>query len=99
MAISQPTVPRIHVAPAPRAGFFEKLNSRWHERGLQIFMVIVLGHWAEHLVQAYQIYVMNWPRPKALGLVGLWYPWLIQTEALHYGYALEIGRASWRERV
>ena len=51
-------------------------------------MVIVLGHWAEHLVQAYQIYVMGWPRPKALGLLGLWYPWLIKSEALHYGYAL-----------
>jgi hypothetical protein len=51
-------------------------------------MLIVLAHWAEHLVQAYQIYVMGWPRPKALGLLGLFYPWLIQTETLHYGYAL-----------
>ena len=51
-------------------------------------MVIVLGHWAEHLVQAYQMYVMNWPRPMANGLLGLWYPWLIKSEVLHYGYAL-----------
>ena len=50
-------------------------------------MVIVLAHWAEHLVQAYQIYVMGWPRPKANGLVGLCYPWLIKSETLHYGYA------------
>src|ERR1700685_4863918 len=88
MAVTHPTVPSIHIAPAPGAGFFEKLNTSWHERGLQVFMFIVLAHWAEHLVQAYQIYVMGWPRPKALGLVGLWYPWLIQTETLHYGYAL-----------
>ena len=51
-------------------------------------MAIVLAHWMEHLVQAYQIWVMHWPRPKALGLLGLFWPWLIQTEALHYGYAL-----------
>jgi len=80
MAVSNPAVPNIHTAPGANAGFYEKLNTRWHERALQIFMVIVLGHWAEHLVQAYQIYVMGWPRPKALGLLGLWYPWLIQTE-------------------
>jgi len=88
MAVSSSTIPGIHVAERANPGFFEKLNTRWHERALQLFMVIVLGHWAEHLVQAYQIYVMHWPRAKALGLLGLYYPWLVQTEALHYGYAL-----------
>ena len=88
MAVSNPAVPNIHAPQMASASFYEKLNSRWHERALQIFMVIVLAHWAEHLVQAYQIYVLHWPRPKALGLLGLFYPWLIQTEALHYGYAL-----------
>src|SRR6202453_3473538 len=88
MAVSNPAVPNIHSAQGSNAGFYETLNTSWHERALQIFMLIVLAHWAEHLVQAYQIYVMGWPRPKALGLVGLWYPWLIQTETLHYGYAL-----------
>jgi hypothetical protein len=87
MAVSNPAIPNLHIAMS-NAGFSDKLNSVWHERGLQIFMVIVLGHWAEHLVQAYQIYVLHRPRPKALGLLGLFYPWLIQTEALHYGYAL-----------
>jgi hypothetical protein len=48
----------------------------------------VLAHWGEHLFQAYQVYVMGWPRPKALGLLGLWYPWLVKSEVLHYGYAL-----------
>ncbi len=88
MAVSNPSLPNIAMAPVAGPGIYEKLNTRWHERALQIFMVIVLGHWAEHLVQAYQIYVMGWPRPKALGLLGLYYPWLIKTEALHYGYAL-----------
>ena len=88
MAVSNPSIPNLSVATRSNASFYEKLNTQWHERALQIFMVIVLGHWAEHLVQAYQIYVMGWPRPKALGLLGLWYPWLIQSETLHYGYAL-----------
>jgi hypothetical protein len=76
------------LTPSVKPSFYEKLNSKWHESALQLFMVIVLAHWAEHLVQAYQIYVMGWPRPRALGLLGLYYPWLIQTEALHYGYAV-----------
>ena len=88
MAVSHPSVPHIAIRPAAGSSLSEKLNTRWHERGLQIFMVIVLGHWSEHLVQAYQIYVMHWPRPMANGILGLWYPWLIKSEALHYGYAL-----------
>src|SRR5271154_6176825 len=88
MSTSSQSIPQIHINSSDGQSLYEKLNSQWHERALQIFMVIVLAHWAEHLVQAYQIYVMGWPRPKALGLVGLWYPWLIKTEALHYVYAL-----------
>ena len=88
MAISHPAVPNVCTAPGTSASISEKLNTRWHERALQIFMFVVLAHWAEHLVQAYQVYVMGWPRPKALGLLGLWYPSLIRTETLHYGYAL-----------
>jgi hypothetical protein len=65
-----------------------RLNTQWHERALQVFMFIVLAHWAEHLVQAVQIYVMGWPPPKALGVLGLWYPWLIKSEVLHYTYAV-----------
>lgn len=51
-------------------------------------MFVVLAHWGEHLVQAYQIYVMQWPRAKAGGILGIWYPWLISSEWLHYGYAV-----------
>jgi hypothetical protein len=51
-------------------------------------MVIVLAHWAEHVAQAYQIWVLHWPRPKARGFLGEWFPWLISSEWLHYGYAL-----------
>jgi hypothetical protein len=88
MAVSAPSIHSVDLAPEAGSSFYEKLNSKWHERALQIFMAIVLAHWAEHLFQAYQIYVMGWPRPQANGLLGLWYPWLIKSETLHYAYAL-----------
>jgi hypothetical protein len=78
----------IGVSSAAGPGFYEKLNTQWHERALLIFMAIVLAHWAEHLAQAWQIWVMGWPIPKANGVLGLWYPWMIKSETLHYGYAL-----------
>ena len=70
------------------AGPFAWLNSTGHERALQVFMVIVLGHWAEHLLQAFQIYALGWPVPEARGLLGYFFPWLVKSETLHYGYAL-----------
>jgi hypothetical protein len=79
MAVSSPSIASAHFASATSASFYDKLNSVWHERALQIFMAIVLAHWAEHLVQAYQIYVLGWPRPIANGLLGLWYPWRART--------------------
>ena len=64
------------------------LNGAHHRLALNVFMVIVLAHWAEHIVQAYQIWVLNWPRPQARGLLGMPFPWLITSEWLHYGYAI-----------
>lgn len=75
------------VAAAP-AGFLGALNGRYHRAGLNVFMVIVLAHWAEHLTQAYQIWVLGQPRPKARGVLGQFFPWLVSSEWLHYGYAL-----------
>src|SRR5260370_32919694 len=77
-----------HLSAACEPGFFDKLNTTWHKRALQFFMLIVLAHWAEHLAQAVQIYVMGWPRPKAGGFLGLFFPWLVTSEVLHYGFAL-----------
>ena len=48
----------------------ERLNGQWHELALRAFMVIVLAHWAEHLVQASQIYALGWPSPEARGVLG-----------------------------
>jgi len=58
-------------------------------------MIVVLAHWAEHFAQAAQIYIMGWPRPQANGVVGLWYPWLIKSEVLHYGYAVVMLAGIW----
>jgi hypothetical protein len=88
MSASNAAVSRIHAGPADHTSFYEKLNTRWHKPALLIFTAIVIGHWGEHLFQAYQVYVLHWPRAKALGMLGLWYPWLVQSETLHYGYAL-----------
>jgi hypothetical protein len=65
-----------------------KLNSPWHAPALRAFMVIVIAHLAEHLVQAYQVYGLGWPLHQARGLLGQPFPWLVHAEVLHYGYAL-----------
>ena len=70
------------------ASLSERLNTRWHERALQVLMVIVLFHWVEHLVQAYQVWGLHWSRAMSMGLLGMYYPWLMKTEVLHYGFAL-----------
>jgi len=51
MAVSNTAVLDVHNAPGANASFYEKLNTRWHERGLQLFMFIVLAHWSEHLAR------------------------------------------------
>jgi hypothetical protein len=69
-------------------GSLTALNTGSHKLGLQVFLAIVLAHWAEHIVQAIQIWVLGWPVPKSRGVLGQFFPWLIKSEALHYGYAV-----------
>lgn len=88
MAFTRATIQQTESKPMPEQSLHDKLNAQWHERALQLFMVIVLAHWAEHLAQAVQIYVLHWPRSAAGGVLGLWYPWLVNSEVLHYSYAL-----------
>jgi len=78
-----------------QTSFTERVNGPYHELALRTFMVIVLAHWAEHLLQAFQIYALGWPVPDARGLVGYYYPWLIKSETLHYGYALVMLAGLW----
>ncbi|MGH7557685.1 MAG: hypothetical protein ACREMD_07905 [Gemmatimonadota bacterium] len=79
----------------PDSGVLDRLNHRWHERALQVFMLIVLAHWAEHLAQAVQVYVLDWPRPESRGFLGLYFPGLASSEALHYGYAVVMLTGIW----
>ena len=72
----------------PRAGLLATVNTGHHRGALNGFMFVVLAHWAEHLVQAYQIWVLGWTRPEARGVLGVWFPWLVSSEWMHYGYAL-----------
>ncbi len=75
--------------PAPASiGLVERLNTDWHKPALLTYAVVVLAHWAEHLAQAFQIYVLAWPVPDSRGVLGLWYPWMVKSELLHYAYAL-----------
>jgi hypothetical protein len=77
---------------------YEKLNTVWHKRALNTLMFVVLAHWAEHLAQAYQVYVLGWPRPKAGGVLGLFFPWLVSSELMHYGYAIVMLVGIWTLR-
>ena len=77
------------VSMRPSRGFsVAAINGRFHRLALNAFMVIVVAHWAEHLVQAYQVWVLDRPRPAARGVLGQIYPWLATSEWLHYGYAI-----------
>ncbi|WP_285731272.1 hypothetical protein [Nocardiopsis sp. ATB16-24] len=71
----------------PRNRVLRAMNTGRHELALKLYTVIVLAHWAEHIVQAVQIYVMDWPVPEARGLLGIPFPWLVTSEWMHYGYA------------
>ncbi|MDY7090321.1 MAG: hypothetical protein SYR96_35170 [Actinomycetota bacterium] len=64
------------------------LNGRRHRLALGLFLVVVLAHWAEHLAQAWQIWVLHWPLPESRGVLGVPFPWLVKSEWMHYGYAL-----------
>ena len=79
--------------------FLERLNSVHHEQALRLFMVIVLAHWAEHLLQAFQIYALGWPVPESRGALGQFFPWLVKSESLHYGYALVMLVGLWALRA
>lgn len=74
--------------PKRAQGVIATLNTRGHKLALYGFLFIVLFHWVEHLTQAFQIYALDWARPKAGGFLGLFFPWLVSSEWLHYGYAI-----------
>jgi hypothetical protein len=64
------------------------LNTRYHRPALLFFLAVVVAHWAEHLVQAFQIWGLGWRPPEARGVLGMPFPWLVSQEWLHYAYAV-----------
>ena len=76
------------MAASSEEGFLAKLNGRWHERALWVYLVLVILHWTEHLFQAAQIWILGMPRPQALGALGYVFPWLVKSEVMHFTYAL-----------
>ncbi|MFL5614953.1 MAG: hypothetical protein ACJ796_14915 [Gemmatimonadaceae bacterium] len=88
-------VPLSGIGSAGSLSLSERLNTTWHKLALQAFMGIVLFHWVEHIVQAYQAFVLHWPRQMAMGLLGMYYPWLMRTETLHYGFAVVMLAGLW----
>ena len=76
-------------APASRlAVLVDALNGPWHKVALRAYLILVLSHWAEHILQAIQIFALGWPRPQARGALGMIWPWLVSSESMHYAYAL-----------
>jgi hypothetical protein len=81
------------------SAFIARINGPRHSLALQVFLVIVLAHWAEHLLQAAQIYALGWPVPEARGALGYFFPWLISSELLHYAYAIVMLAGLWMLRT
>lgn len=74
-------------APTPKR-LLAFLNGEHHRTSIFVFMALMLSHWVEHLVQAFQIFVLGWSRPDSRGLLGQLYPSLVSSEWLHFGYAV-----------
>jgi hypothetical protein len=55
---------------------------------VKLFLTIVTVHFVEHLAQIYQLYFLHWERSQCKGALGLWQPWLMHSETLHYTYAV-----------
>lgn len=55
---------------------------------LKIFASLMVAHWAEHLVQAYQVWGLGYARHHAGGILGQIFPWLMHSEWLHFVYAV-----------
>jgi len=93
MAVS--TAGIAHGGEGQSARFLQSLNTRWHKTALWAFTALVLFHWLEHLVQAYQFFVLQWSRAMSMGVLGMFYPWLMTTETLHYGFAVVMMVGLW----
>jgi hypothetical protein len=79
----------VHSAKAtaqPKSDWRAKLNGYIHARLLWVFMLIIVAHWMEHVLQIFQIYGLGWAPNDAGGLLGVIFPQLIESEILHFVY-------------
>ena len=60
----------------------------WFRRLLILYVVLIVTHFVEHVLQLIQAAVLAWPRAEAGGLLGLWSPQLLTNESLHFSYNL-----------
>jgi hypothetical protein len=63
-----------------------RLNGPLHAPALWIYMLVIVAHWLEHVLQIYQIYGLGWAPATAGGILGVIYPQLVESETLHFVY-------------
>jgi hypothetical protein len=68
------------------ATLLQRLNGPYHAPALWIFMLVIVAHWLEHVLQIYQIYGLGWSPATAGGILGVIYPQLVESEILHFVY-------------
>ena len=59
------------------------LNGSQHLRAVLVYLVIVVGHFSEHLVQVAQVFLFGWERGDAGGILGLYLSGVAENELLH----------------
>lgn len=78
--------PMLQSPSAGSKGWKTVFTNLSHPVKLWLYMFIVFGHFSEHALQLYQIYVLGWLPKESGGLLGLWYPALAEAEVLHFAY-------------
>lgn len=72
--------------PRTRRPYF--ITDTMHRQMLTLYLIAIVFHAFEHVLQIYQLLVLQWARPDSGGLLGLWAPELLRSELLHFGYNL-----------
>lgn len=82
------TTQRLAQTAPGQDSWLARINSVKHFQGLKVYVAIMIAHWIEHIVQAFQVYVLRMPRPEAGGFLGYLYPAANKSEVLHWTYAV-----------
>ncbi len=70
----------------PQRSFSGLLDGSQHRRALLVYIVLVVGHFSEHLVQMAQVFAFGWAKSDAGGLLGLIFSSAAENELLHLSY-------------